>query len=804
MALLTNINGKFSVSDAGAVTFNNAFTFPTADGSANYVLKTNGSGQLSWAPDNNDGNVTGTGAANRVTYWSSATNVTSDAGFTYNGAGRVNTDESFGVSKDGADTVADGPFFRLTNAAATRQYIWQLDASNNIDYWYYNGSTWTQTISLLNNGGATFAGNVTTNTAFIALGSLPALQASSIFIDSPTATINRLGVTGANTTTKGTFVISQYSSDGSLGADTVTIDSSGNSTFSGSSGAISGTGSVYINNGDDAFALVINNAGTSSQNDRGVFDARVGGGSVLRINNSGNVGIGVSSLQSWAKLQVAGTAGAQTGANQALYVTAPSTTAGEGVGIRLSAASGSNEAVGIIGMVNNASGNAGSMTFHTYNLGSDIPERMRIDSLGQVGIGVTPSTSYVDSRAIEIGGNGYIWSEQTPSIYGSFMTGIGFYYNAAGATIYKTTNLQISRHVQYQGEHLFQYAAAGTAGGAITWSEAFRTSDTGNVGIGTDTPDYKLDVDSDVAGDWVTRIKNNSATGYGLYIESSSNSAQYMLGLHNGLDYQFIVNGAGHVGIGTASPAVKLIVKDSQDASFDSGIGIIRSNSSQTGYINMVGGAMNINAPNAVPIKFRDGGNMNVTIAGDGNVGIGDTAPPSLSANTSSLSVNSTRTDLSGALFQKSNGVLKFQQYWSTAGIIADVSAGDYFWKLANVNKMGLDTGTGALTVVGDVVAYGSPSDKRLKENIKPIKSALDKVSKLQGVTFDWKKSDSILKIKKDIGFIAQDVQKVVPELVRENENGMLSMRHQGIAPILLEAIKELKAEIDELKKQIK
>ena len=101
---------------------------------------------------------------------------------------------------------------------------------------------------------------------------------------------------------------------------------------------------------------------------------------------------------------------------------------------------------------------------------------------------------------------------------------------------------------------------------------------------------------------------------------------------------------------------------------------------------------------------------------------------------------------------------------------------------------------------MGEIGGYGYPSDKRLKENRKPIESALDKVSKLQGVTFDWKESDSILKIKEDIGFIAQDVQKVIPELVRENENGMLSMRHQGIAPILIEAIKELKAEIEELK----
>ena len=125
----------------------------------------------------------------------------------------------------------------------------------------------------------------------------------------------------------------------------------------------------------------------------------------------------------------------------------------------------------------------------------------------------------------------------------------------------------------------------------------------------------------------------------------------------------------------------------------------------------------------------------------------------------------------------------------------------------AEVSYMTLDTSTtggGDLTVKGDIIAYGAPSDERYKENIKPIESALDKVEKLQGVTFDWKESDSILDIKEDIGFIAQDVQKVVPELVRENEDGKLSLRYQGITPILLEAIKELKAEIEELKKQIK
>ena len=119
-------------------------------------------------------------------------------------------------------------------------------------------------------------------------------------------------------------------------------------------------------------------------------------------------------------------------------------------------------------------------------------------------------------------------------------------------------------------------------------------------------------------------------------------------------------------------------------------------------------------------------------------------------------------------------------------------------FRTAATTRMALNSSS--LTVSGDVVAFGSPSDRRYKENIKPVTNALDKVSKLQGVTFDWKESESLLDIKEDIGFIAQDVQEVLPELVRENEGGKLSLRDKGIVPILVEAIKELKAEIEELK----
>jgi hypothetical protein len=187
----------------------------------------------------------------------------------------------------------------------------------------------------------------------------------------------------------------------------------------------------------------------------------------------------------------------------------------------------------------------------------------------------------------------------------------------------------------------------------------------------------------------------------------------------------------------------------------------------------------------------------------NGKVGIGTTATPGRM-----LEVNGGTTNDGGIKLATANTASNF---WSGIEFSSTVATSFIYMSAADADgtlnflpdsslKATLSK-AGTWTVAADVVAYGTPSDKRLKENIKPIDSALDKVMKLKGVTFDWiQKEDQILNIKEDIGFIAQDVQKVVPELVRENEDGMLSMRHQGIAPILLEAIKELKAEIEELK----
>ena len=107
------------------------------------------------------------------------------------------------------------------------------------------------------------------------------------------------------------------------------------------------------------------------------------------------------------------------------------------------------------------------------------------------------------------------------------------------------------------------------------------------------------------------------------------------------------------------------------------------------------------------------------------------------------------------------------------------------------------------LRVTGDVIAFYS-SDRSLKENIQPIENALEKVLKINGVTFDWK--DEYLESRKgwvrkrDTGIIAQEVQEVLPEVVHEKVDGTLGVKYEKIIGLLIESIKDLKAEIEELK----
>ncbi|MCP4755526.1 MAG: tail fiber domain-containing protein [Proteobacteria bacterium] len=109
------------------------------------------------------------------------------------------------------------------------------------------------------------------------------------------------------------------------------------------------------------------------------------------------------------------------------------------------------------------------------------------------------------------------------------------------------------------------------------------------------------------------------------------------------------------------------------------------------------------------------------------------------------------------------------------------------------------------LYVAGNAYTTGTwgGSDARWKKNIDPLENSLDKVAQLNGVNFEWdidrfpKKG---FEKGRQVGLIAREVEKVVPELVGTDEDGYKSVSYEKLSAVLIEAVKELKAENEALK----
>lgn len=123
-----------------------------------------------------------------------------------------------------------------------------------------------------------------------------------------------------------------------------------------------------------------------------------------------------------------------------------------------------------------------------------------------------------------------------------------------------------------------------------------------------------------------------------------------------------------------------------------------------------------------------------------------------------------------------------------------------------NVSPSGTN---GRIDAGNDIVAYSS-SDRRWKENIKPIENALSKILKIGGYEFDWKElTEEERKTQHgneghDVGVIAQEVEEVLPEVVTTRENGFKGVKYDKMVALLIEGMKEQQSQIEELKSEIK
>jgi hypothetical protein len=360
---------------------------------------------------------------------------------------------------------------------------------------------------------------------------------------------------------------------------------------------------------------------------------------------------------------------------------------------------------------------------------------------------------------------------------------------------------------------------------AVSYDNLILNRDGGNVGIGTTGPLAKLEVNAGAGtpafNNGIAIVTGNSTytTGHGGILQFQnedvitaairgvresgwgSGMALYTHNTSSGNTFgttvveRMRITEAGNVGIGTTGPITKLEVygghsdttarlysignNAGSDASLDMWASEPGVTYDGSGIGNNVNGHPYYGRRNAgiaqSYIRFYNGGillntgsttaSQTVTVLASGNVGINNTGP-------------SYRLDVAGDARITSGSL----------GVGVAPNATD-----------------GRIDASNDIVAFQT-SDRRLKENITPITNALEKVKSLTGVMFDWKEETKSVHGYEghDVGIIAQDVQAILPEAVRTNDTGYLSVRYEKMIALLIEGMKEQQLQIDELKSKLK
>ena len=465
---------------------------------------------------------------------------------------------------------------------------------------------------------------------------------------------------------------------------------------------------------------------------------------------------------------------------------------------------------------------------------------------------------------------------------GSLTAGISPQIRLQGKNTANTTNYYADIELDAENGKLI-FNDPGTSGGSIGQSPMVLDS-SGNVGIGTTGPAYKLSVENSLqvfsSGDTANpkieghllrvtdtandnpdvehRFVENHSLNYGFSWFMDGGNNNFSLRRHdnsaNGTTV-FRVNRsndiayfAGNVGIGTTAPVGKLEVagnfrlkgtgsgNNSYPIHFTNtavAIGRNDNNLELHGYNAIVLGVSSTGYPTSTE-RMR--------ITNSGNIGIGTTAP-------------SQKLDVNGNIVFSQRLVANSNQYYVKLGVWSYASTygigmtnaftygalnNDYamtfcmnndsdrgFWwgydgqskstgamslnmqgKLKINHSIGLGTANpsatqGRIDASNDIVAYSS-SDIRLKDNIKSIDKALDKVNKIQGIEFDWIEKEEVHgNSGHDVGVIAQEIEKVLPEVVDTRDNGYKAVKYEKLVPLLIEAIKDLSKQVDGLKRLI-
>jgi hypothetical protein len=844
----------------GTVASSYTLTLPVDDGTNGQALITDGSGNLSWssaasgdvygpASATDDAIARFDGTTGKIIQNSSA--LIDDAGNVLAGAGLVSA-PAFSTTGD----TNTGIFFPAADTIAfTEGGVESMRIDSNGD---------------LGLGTTTILGADPNRTVFT-IGAT-----TDAFVNFGTGSTRWGGIYASGTKT--TLFSDTFLSMDSGGSERMRIDSSGNvlinktaaddttagfrfSTLNYFSIARSGASPLYLNRlSNDGTSVQFAKDGTTA----GVIGTASGGmffgtGSFeaerMRIDSSGNVGIGTSSPTQL--LTVAGNGRFTSGSGNRYVVVESGATSS----LQL-ATDGTASYVYGVGAV--------PLIFATNSA-----ERMRIDSAGLVAIGTSTPAGRVTIAAPAATTNDLV-------LNGSTTSGAWTQYANTGGSFY--VGLDSSAGANFGAA----YSANLYHGGAypmIFWTtglERMRIDSSGRVGIGTSSPAYRLDVNGSLVANGseeVMRIAGADSTQSGginiksVYGDSASDRITTILSVDGqgqdsplafgtGTTERMRINSIGNLGLGTTSPSSISANYTTLDIRGSAGGGMYMGIASGTNTLFYTdSGGSNIFTSAAIPLQFGTNNAERMRIDSSGLVGIGTSSPTNtlqvaggISATSASPAFQASAAiiDFSGAIARftatgadnSTNGTMSFNTANANASgfnermritslgnvLIGTTSSTDTASVGARLFPSGsikstlaestgagstfdaYSTGAGAyrfyVDMAGTVFATNTTisaiSDARLKENIEDIDVGLDAVMALKPRKFDWKTGKG-KNIKGDRGWIAQEFETVFPEMINEwkdkapeGEESYKSVA-ADLIPVLVKAIQEQQTLINNL-----
>lgn len=438
-------------------------------------------------------------------------------------------------------------------------------------------------------------------------------------------------------------------------------------------------------------------------------------------------------------------------------------------------------------------------------------ESMRLDSSGNLGLGVTPSAWLSTVKALEFG-FGSISSNSAGATY----IGGNLFLNSSAQWIYKTT-AAASLYQTSSGVHYWFNAASGTAGNVATLTQAMTLDASGNLLVGTTSWDY--------AGNNGVQFRASGSNNSGLFLETASatikgfvasdpTASRVGLGSLTNHPLVFIANNAermrldssGNFLVGTTTPSSisasgrgLIEVNGSSDSAF-----AMKAGGTLYGYLFTSAGEMRIANITANPVTFYTNNTEVGRFDSAGRFMVG--------TNTSAFNLRISGDAHFGDSYDASKyGIIQITRPASqgTSHHLAFIRSGQQVAGMGFANNSntfvianaGTNAGAG-MTLAKDGTSWGTQSDERKKNILGYVEDGLNKVATLRSVFFEYKNDESK---KRRVGLIAQDVQTVLPEAihVQDDEDETLNLQYSDLIPLLAKAIQELKAELDATKAKV-